>query len=557
VTSPGAGVRPALSVVIAAHDAAPWIEELLESIRAQRLAGLEAIVVENGSGDGTADRVVALAAGDPALRLVRTAATSAAAARNLGVEAATGEYLVFADADDIVPDGAYRAMVDALEASRSDMAIGDHLKFSAHRTWSPTERWYSFEHARSGVTPAEVPGLLAARPCWNRMFRRSFWDRSALSFPDIPSVEDIEPMTRAFLAADSIDVVPTVVYLYRDRGDTSSLSRRADADVTVRYLEQELVCAELVRADLVLRRQHAEIVLDADGWAHLHRFLATSAGEQGNAAVARATEALLNAIPLDALDAVGPSRRALWRLVIAGDWAEARSFTSAVDGDPAEALGAWTSAISSIRRTDPAAAATLARDGLVPAFVNGADALPPDWFAEHLSGLGKIGSEATGSALVDAMTVAIDSADIAAIPVVSALRRVVPLVVDEVVTTDSGLVVAGPADLLGRGLDASVRLSGPVSWSTPVLHGGASGGWRAEIAADPLPAGRYTVTVVFGGADGAFPVVTARMPLPPVAAGSPLQPLADRRDGWRFLVDRRVARTGISGTLAKVLRKFR
>ena len=554
MTGAGADVRPLLSVVVAAHDAAPWVDELLESLRAQQLAGLEVVVVENGSRDGTAERVAALAVDDPAIRLVRSAATTAAEARNVGVTAARGVYLVFADADDIVPDGAYRVMLDSLEASGSDMVIGDHLKFSAHRTWSPTERWYSFDEARRGIAPIEVPELLSGRPCWNRMFRRSFWDRAELHFPDVASVEDIEPMTRAFVAAESIDVIPACVYLYRDRGDASSLSRRADADVTVRYLEQELACAELVRGDPVLRRQHAEVVLDADGWAHLHRFLSTGPDERSCAAVARATGRLLDEVPLDGLDAVAPLRRALWLLVVGGDWSAARSFVSASEGAAgADRLAAWTSALASVRQTDPAAAAGLARDGLVPAFVNGAEHVAPEWFAERLPGLRGIELAATGSVLRDAMVTAIRSEDVTAVREVSALRHVVPLVVDRVDAVEDGLVVAGPADLGARALDAVVHLTGPASWSTPVLSDGATGGWSAVLTAESLPAGRYSVTVAFRGVDGGFPLVTARMPLPPVAAGAPMQPLADRRDGWHFLVDRREAtRRGIAGLLTKI-----
>ena len=79
---------------------------------------------------------------------------------------ATGRYLVFADSDDLVPDGAYRAMLDSLESSGSDMAIGDHLKFSATETWSPTKRWYPFDRALIGVAPDEVPELRTEVLAW-------------------------------------------------------------------------------------------------------------------------------------------------------------------------------------------------------------------------------------------------------------------------------------------------------------------------------------------------------------------------------------------------------
>ncbi|PCN47251.1 hypothetical protein Csp2054_13300 [Curtobacterium sp. 'Ferrero'] len=547
------GSHPAVSVVVAARNSAPWFGELIASVARQLGEGLEVIVVDNGSTDETSALIRAFAEQHASVRHVLSGATGAAEARNEGVARATGRYLVFADSDDLVPDGAYRAMLDSLEASGSDMAIGDHLKFSATETWSPTKRWYPFDRALVGVAPDEVPELLSGRPCWNRMFRRSFWDRVGLRFPEVASVEDIEPMTRAFVEARAIDVVRECVYLYRDRGDSSSLSLRADADVTVRYLEQELACAELVRDDPVLRLQHAEIVLDADGWAHLRRFLATSPDGAAAQRVAAATDRLLAAVPLDGIDAVAAPRRALWSLVLLGEWSTARDFVvGTTSADVADGLAAWSSAVSTVLRRDAVGAGRLAVEGLVPAFVNGADAVDGDTLRGCLAGIEGLQLPHSGAALVDAMAAAIGSGDVTAVRTVSSLRHVVPLVVDRVDSDEHGLTVSGAADLGPVGAGAVLHLAGAADAEYPVSIG-ADGRWRAELRAAQLPHGRHGVTVSFDGVSGRFPVVTARMPLPPVGDGIPMQPLADRRDGWRFLVDRRApARGGLGGLLRKV-----
>lgn len=547
-----------LSVVVPVRDAKPWIGELLESVASQHLTGFELILVDNGSSDGTFEYVRAQARVDQRIVIVESAALTAGGARNEGVRHATGEYLVFADADDIVPDGAYRAMLDSLEASGSDMAIGDHLKFSANRTWSPTKRWYSFDEARRGVTAGEIPELLSGRPCWNRIFRRSFWDRAELRFPEVPSVEDIEPMTRAFVMAASIDVVPACVYLYRERGDVSSLSLRADAAATVRYFEQEAECAVLVHNEPALRSQHAEVVLDADGWAHLQRFLSTEPDDDDVEAVAAACCALLDLIPLDGLGAVAPVRRALWVLVMAGRWTGARAFVSGTTSAAVtDQLGAWVDAVIDLARTNHNAAGVLALEGLVPALVNGAEGIDQGWLTQRLAAVSELELPRSGSALPDAMAAALRSGSGAAVAAVSALRHVVPLVIDHARVTSVGLTVEGPADLSGRGLDAVLELAGPAGQHVVASARSEAGRWRAELASEALTPGRWASTAVFAGVEGAFPVVTARMPLPPVEEGFVLQPLADRKNGWRFLVDRREPRRrGIAGLWTKVGRKL-
>jgi len=550
---------PVLSVIVAAHNAEPWIVEMLESVRAQDVPQTEVIVVENGSSDGTADVVSVVGTVDPAVQLVRSAAGSAGAAREEGIAIARGEYIVFADSDDIVPDGAYRAMLDALEASGSDMAIGDHLKFSASRTWNPTRRWYSFDNGLRAVAPVEVPELLSGRACWNRMFRRSFWDRAGLRFPDIASLEDIEPMTRAFVSAESVDIVPACVYLYRDRGDVSSLSMQADATVTVRYLEQESACAGLVESDPVLRSQHAEIVLDADGWAHLHRFLLTGADHHAVAEVAAATATLLEQIPLDGLADVAPIRRALWSLVVDGLWQAARAFVEGTtSASAADRLGAWVGAVGSLTKTRPIAARALALEGLVPAFVNDAEEVAPERIAQWLPLLSGVELTGEGDALPDAMIAAIRSGDAEAVVTVSSLRQIVPFVVDRAAVTAGGMVIEGPADLRFYGFIAAMELIGPRVQRVEIRSGDSGGRWRADIAAESLAPGRYNAAVVFAGVTERFPVVTARMQLPPVGEGFQIQPLADRKDGWRFLIDRLVPRRrGLGGLLTKVTRRSR
>ncbi|WP_420361917.1 glycosyltransferase family 2 protein [Curtobacterium aetherium] len=550
-----------LSVVVPAHDSAPWIAELLESVLAQDVEAMEVLVVENGSTDDTAAIVAAAAASDPRVRLLSSRAGSAAAARNEGVAAATGEYLVFADADDIVPDGAYRTMLETITASGSDMVVGDHLKFSPTATWSPTARWHLFDGPARTVTPAEAPALLSGRACWNRVFRRSSWDRAGLRFPEVPSVEDIEPMTRAVTAATSVDVVPACVYLYRDRGDTSSLSLRADAAVTVRYLEQELRCAELVAGDPALRRQHAEVVLDADGWAHLHRFLLTDPDAEATRLVAAALAPLVAAVGRGGLATVAPHRRVLWLLVLADAWNVAARFVrgTATD-DPTERADAWTVAFSALQTSGETAAedvAALVADGLLPALVNTADAADPERVAAWTPRLRDLPLPSDADGLVGVMAEAVRSGGPQDVADAARLRHVVPLVVDGAEPTAAGLVLTGPlrTGTVPPGLtlvlsDGAVRV--------PLTTDTAAGRWRADVDGVSLPAGRHTVSVVAAVADVRLPVVTARMPLPPLPPTAPLQPLADRRDGWRFLVDRRAApERGLASALRRVARRLR
>jgi teichuronic acid biosynthesis glycosyltransferase TuaG len=91
---------PRVSVIVPAHNAAPFIEQTIASVRAQTFHDWEIVVVDDGSSDNT--RELLHAAGPGVRSLCREHPGGPAVARNLGLANATGELVVFLDADDLL-----------------------------------------------------------------------------------------------------------------------------------------------------------------------------------------------------------------------------------------------------------------------------------------------------------------------------------------------------------------------------------------------------------------------------------------------------------------------
>jgi glycosyltransferase involved in cell wall biosynthesis len=102
VNGSAAAPGPFVSIVIPAFNAAETIGDTLRSVRAQRSSAWEAIVVDDGSSDGTAEIAQRFAARDARIRVVRQENRGEAGARNTGVAHARHEWLLFLDADDWV-----------------------------------------------------------------------------------------------------------------------------------------------------------------------------------------------------------------------------------------------------------------------------------------------------------------------------------------------------------------------------------------------------------------------------------------------------------------------
>ena len=91
--------RALVSVVIPVYNSEAFVADALDSVFAQDYEPFEVIAVDDGSSDGGA----AIVQSYPALRYIHQENSGPSAARNVGVDAARGEFIAFVDADDVVP----------------------------------------------------------------------------------------------------------------------------------------------------------------------------------------------------------------------------------------------------------------------------------------------------------------------------------------------------------------------------------------------------------------------------------------------------------------------
>jgi len=151
-------MRGLVSVVIPVRNGARYLGEAIESVLDQKRQGMEVIVVDNGSTDGSPS--VAESFGSP-VRLIHERVRGAAHARNSGVSLAGGEFLAFQDADDLWARGKLERQINELDARQDlDMVFTHGENFLSPELTEEQRRAVSF---RRGAGPFILPSAMVAR----------------------------------------------------------------------------------------------------------------------------------------------------------------------------------------------------------------------------------------------------------------------------------------------------------------------------------------------------------------------------------------------------------
>jgi glycosyltransferase involved in cell wall biosynthesis len=216
--------RPLVSVIVPAFQAEAFIGEALESALAQDCAGVEVIVVDDGSTDGTA----ALASSYP-VRLARQSNSGPAAARNAGLGLARGEFMTILDADDVWPSDRLTRQVDHL---RAHPELGIVLGLTEIFLTPGQERPAHWPVAHAGRPIPAVAGSMLARA--------SVFERVGGFDEQLRQCEDIDWLARVKDAGIQAGSIDHVVLRYRIHATNTSRHTGANKATLLRVLRDSV-----------------------------------------------------------------------------------------------------------------------------------------------------------------------------------------------------------------------------------------------------------------------------------------------------------------------------
>ena len=282
---------PTFSVVVPAHNAAETIEAALRSVLLQTRSDFEVAVVDDGSSDDTAERVIAL--GDERISVHRQERSGPSAARNRAIAQTHGTYVCPLDADDLLLPTFLERMGDALardsdagfaytDAWTLDDATGRIRRASAKAYQRPPE-----------PSPADAAAFLRVLLDRNFVYgcaliRRSVLERVGGYTEELPCAEDYELWLRIVAHGFRAVKVDGRLAIYRE-GQTASNSGDAIRTASAQVLTYERVAASYPIEEAV----RSEALARAARWRSVEERLAgapTSAGHGHAGRLLRATK---------------------------------------------------------------------------------------------------------------------------------------------------------------------------------------------------------------------------------------------------------------------------
>ncbi|MGX4686645.1 bifunctional glycosyltransferase/CDP-glycerol:glycerophosphate glycerophosphotransferase [Vagococcus sp. JNUCC 83] len=219
-----------LSIIVPVYNVSNYLEECLDSLLKQNIENYEVIMVDDGSTDNSYEIVQEYEQKYDHFIGMTKVNQGLGHSRNVGAAMAKGEYITFADSDDIIPNNSYKEMLDTIEKTGSDFVIGNVIRFNSNGQFESTLHNHVFRENYEKISIRTHKELLYDTTAWNKIYRSSFWKKHDFKFPEGMLYEDIPVTIPSHILADSVDVLTKTTYLWRarDEGDQSITQQRSN-----------------------------------------------------------------------------------------------------------------------------------------------------------------------------------------------------------------------------------------------------------------------------------------------------------------------------------------
>lgn len=213
---------PLLSIIVPVYNASAFLPQCLDSILQQTFSDWEALCVDNNSTDNSLEILCQYARKDSRFRILQQPLQGQSAARNMGLDHATGQYIGFVDSDDALDPRYYETLLRAAQETQADVVCTGCQEMAPGQPLQPVEYGPAF------VCTSWDMRWRANSSAWAKLYIRNFIEQHALRFPNGLTWEDVLWVLQTLYKANQVGIIPGNGYFYRlnSQGTTALAATR-------------------------------------------------------------------------------------------------------------------------------------------------------------------------------------------------------------------------------------------------------------------------------------------------------------------------------------------
>ena len=170
-----------ISVIIPIYGVEKYIEQCVKSVINQTYKNIEILLIDDGSKDKSGLIIDELAKLDSRIKVVHKKNEGVSAARNTGLDLASGEYVVFVDGDDFIDDEYIEYMLNAIESTKADMVFSyDWHKDNGIKMDYKANNQYQIIICEKAIEEMYLNKIGVA--VWNKIYKRDVIEKNKLRF---------------------------------------------------------------------------------------------------------------------------------------------------------------------------------------------------------------------------------------------------------------------------------------------------------------------------------------------------------------------------------------
>lgn len=214
-----------ISIIVPVYNVESYLPDCINSIQKSTYKNFQLILVDDGSTDSSGAICDCYAASDSRIQVIHTPNRGVSAARNLGLDVANGEYIMFVDSDDWISPETLEEMISLLENASANMAICG-FQIVNDIADSGNVQNYRFGNqvllADDLVKSQTSADAWIYTSVWAKLYTRKVFD--TIRFPEGYIYEDSAVWHRILGVCQTVALTDHVFYSYRKRFDSITTS---------------------------------------------------------------------------------------------------------------------------------------------------------------------------------------------------------------------------------------------------------------------------------------------------------------------------------------------